>query len=199
MGFNNWAWNQRLTVEVESNGKAYSGSSVVHVLWWPNFFSGDGASWLSEIDREALVVDLGQDGKAVALLRYEGQSEYTANLATRVIFNTDERVWGSDAFRKVLDTTQPLLVPPKLYPVVILFRDVEGRSTVERVTELVSGHGVKITRVTLEITKDPISRVPIESLLPCITSGRRCVERRPNLPNSDPMADITNGSFLERL
>lgn len=33
MGFNNWRWHQKMTVEVEVNGKVITGSAVTSIHW----------------------------------------------------------------------------------------------------------------------------------------------------------------------
>lgn len=103
MGFNNWRWHQKMTVEVEVNGKVITGSAVTSIHWWPNFFSGGrglgfGASWHSKVKGEAVMVDLGEGKYLFALLSYTRNPEYIENLATRSLYDTTKRVWGKRRF-----------------------------------------------------------------------------------------------------
>lgn len=76
-----------MTVVVEVDGKTFQGNSVSSVLWRENdrFSAMHGPAWLSVVKGEAVVIELPNKKYLFALLSYAGTTEYTANLATRVI------------------------------------------------------------------------------------------------------------------
>ncbi len=201
MGFNNWRWHQKMTVEVEVNGKIITGPAVTSIHWWPNFFSGGwgGASWHSKVKGEAVKVDLGEGKYLFALLSYTRNHEYTANLATRSLYDTTKRVWIKEAFNSVLTRQKPIVVPRKVYPLLVTFEDVKDPKTVKKVDpdNLAAsfGEGYRLKAITLDITDESVSKGKIDNILACLVSGKACVSLNRNLPYSDPMANILNGAF----
>ncbi|WP_206075913.1 hypothetical protein [Mesorhizobium sp. Z1-4] len=172
LGFNNWRWHQKMTVEVEVDGRLVLASAVSSVHWWPNFFGTGGwggPDWLSEVEGEAVVVDLGERGMLFALLSDANRQEYTENLPSRVLADTTERVWGKEAFSEVVVTRRILQVPPKLYPLLVTFDDINDPTTVKRVDpdNLAAsfGLGVSLKRITLTITDEPVTEGEVEKLL----------------------------------
>lgn len=169
-----YSWHQKMTIEVKKDGQVYTGSSVTSVFWNRNIIDvvfRQGAAWLSEVKGEAVVVELPDERYLFALLNYSGNTEYTANLATRVLFNSKQRIWGEDKFRDVLvaKAGPPLPIPPGNYPLLVTFRDINDPSSVERVDPAnlaaTFGLGVELNRITLEITDKPVTRGRVERVL----------------------------------
>ena len=171
MGFNNWDWHQRLTVEVDAGGKTVSGSSVTSILWWPNFFSGGwgGAPWHSKVEGEAVVVDLGEGRYLFALLSYSGNAEYIENLATRSLYDTTKRAWGRQEFRRVVNSKEPIIVPEKVYPLLVTFTDINDPKTVKKVDPrnlaVSFGPDYRLKSMTLEITNEEVTEGRVEQVL----------------------------------
>ena len=173
LGFNNWRWHQKMTVEVEVDGKTYTGSSVTSIHWWPNFFSGSwgGADWHSKVQGEAVVIELPNKKYLFALLSYSGNTEYTANLATRVLAKEPKhRVWGKNIFQAVLDQKgkTPLAVPEDNYPLFVTFKDINDPASVEQYYPLPDDawrSKITMKKVTLEITDKPVTKGKVEKVL----------------------------------
>lgn len=169
-----YSWHQKMTIEVEKDGQVYTGSSVSSVFWNRNIISvvlGQGAAWLPEIKGEAVVVELPENKYLFALLNYSGNTEFTANLATRILFSSKQRVWGNDKFQAVLvaKTGAPLTVPLDNYPLLVTFTDIDDPASVEKVNpsnlEATFGPGVELKSLTLEITDEPVTRGRVEKVL----------------------------------
>ena len=176
MGFNNWRWNQKMTVIVEVDGKTFTGSSVTNVHWWPNFFTGGrglgyGPPWLSKVQGEAVVIELPKNHYLFALLSSAGNTEYIANLATRVMANEPKhRVWGENAFRAVLEQKgkAPLVLSEDHYPLFVTFKDIKNPASVERYLPYRDDawqSKIKLKKITLEITDEPVTRGRVEQVL----------------------------------
>ncbi len=174
MGFNNWHWHQKMTVEVEVNGKIITGSAVTSIHWWPNFFTGGrglgfGPAWLSKVEGEAVTVDLGEGKYLIALLSYTRNHEYTENLATRSLYDTTRRVWIKEAFNSVLTRQKPIVVPRKVYPLLVTFRDVKNPKTIKEVDpdNLAAsfGKGYRLKAITLNITDEPVITGNVKKVL----------------------------------
>lgn len=212
MGFNNWRWHQKMTIEVEVDGKIYKGSSVTSVHWWPNFFTGGrglgyGSAWLSKIEGEAVVVELPGKKYLFGLLSYAGNEHYTANLATRVMANESKRrVWGEEAFQGVLSQKgkPPLAVQVENYPLFVTFKDIADPASVQKVNPYnlaeKFGEAVRLKNVLLEITDNSKSLSKVSKLLNWLKmyrendfrlNGNKCVA----CPvKSEKLADLISGS-----
>jgi hypothetical protein len=189
-----YAWNQKLTVTVSTPQGEVSGSSVVAVSWAKNFFSGGwgGALFHLTMRGDATTVDLGGGQFLFAVLGYHGSKQCTGLIALKLL--GDEKLyWSTDSFKRAQAARGrgPITLPQQLYPVFLRFRDIKDWATVERVDpdDLAKsfGSGVRLVRVTIEITDDPVTR-GIRNVLPWL-SGKRVgylpVPMAPDLPLDD--------------
>lgn len=207
MGFNNWRWHQKMTVEVEVNGKIITGSAVTSIHWWPNFFSGGwgGPSWLSKVRGEAVTVDLGEGKYLFALLRYARNTEYIQNLATRSLQNsTKSDLREKKGLRGVVSLKEPIIVPRKAYPLLVTFENIKDPSTVKQVDpdnlSATFGKGHQLKVITLEITDEPVTKGRIETVLGWLglypgTKLGAATNRTDNIPF---YRRVSHGSFLRR-
>jgi hypothetical protein len=168
---NSHAWNQKLTVIVETPQGEVSGSAVTSISWSKNFFSGGwgGAAWHSEVKGEAVAVDLGGGRMLFALLSHSGSNDYIANLATRLVMDTTKRAWSKQAIAGVRNLPKPAPVPPKLYPRLVTFADINDPKTVAKAdpANLAAsfGPGYALKGVTLEITDEKVTEGEMEKAL----------------------------------
>jgi hypothetical protein len=200
-----YEWNQKLTVTVETPSGDVSGSAVTAISWNKNFFSGGwgGAAWHSQVKGEAVVVDLGGGRMLFALLSHSGSSDYIANLATRLVMDTTKRAWSTQAFAGVRNLPKPAQVPPKLYPLLVTFADINDPKTVTKLDPAnlaaAFGPGYALKGVTLEITDEAVTTGAVEKVLEWLGP----YPEAPVLPNIAPTdfsfeAKLRQGSFIER-
>lgn len=168
---NNQSWNQKLTVTVDTPAGEVSGSAVTAISWSKNFFSGGwgGASWHSAVKGEAVVVDLGSGKLLFALLSHSDSNDYIANLATRLVMDTTDRAWSKAAFAGVRNLGEPTPVPPKLYPLLVTFADINDPKTVTKVdpANLAAsfGPGYVLKAIMLEVTAERVREGVLEKSL----------------------------------
>lgn len=168
-----YSWHQKMTVQVEVDGKTYSGSSVSYVFWRQNdsFSAMHGPAWVSGVKGEAVVIELPENKYFFALLSYAGNTEYTANLATRVMASEPKhRVWGENAFRAVLKQKgmAPLVLSEDHYPLFVTFKDINDPATVVEFFPYAReawSPNIILKDITLEITNEPVTRGRVEQVL----------------------------------
>lgn len=167
-----YAWNQKLSVTVSTPRGEVSGSSVVAISWAKNFFRGEGALFQPGMQGEATTVDLGGGQFLFALLGYfdSEETQQTGFIALKLL--GDEKLyWSTDSFKRVQAARGrgPIVLPQKLYPHFLRFRDIKDPTTAELVDpdNLAKsfGPGVRLVRVTIEITDEAVTR-GIENVLP---------------------------------
>lgn len=172
INYPSYSWHQKLTVEVETPDGIISGSSVTRVEWTSsliNDFWAEASKWKSKVQGEAVVVDLGNDRYLFALMGYSGDESYTQNLATSSLYDTTDRRWGKEAFRRVIKLKEPIAIPQKLYPILATFADINDSASVKHVEPPkmanVFGEGYKLKNITLELTDEPVTRGRVEGVL----------------------------------
>lgn len=181
-----YSWHQKLTVEVKTPEGVKTGSAVTAIEWTKNFFSGGwgGASWHSKVRGEAVVVDLGAGKYLFALLRSSNDTEYIEHLATRSLYNETKRVWGKEPFRRVGNTNEPIVVPRKVYPLLVTFSDINAPMSVKKVApdDLAAtfGAGYSLKSITLEITDEPVTKGKVETVLGWINNLKKYRTNRDN-------------------
>lgn len=155
-----WKYRYRLTAEISRNGETYTASSVIEVVRTQAY-----AAILGEARGEAVAVDIPRAGCLFLLLRGEpGDAAWTYAMPHHAF----ESQLGSVAMvdPALLDKLEQLQgvkveLAPKLYPLMVRFRDTNDPTTVELVdpSDLARsfGLGVKLKRVTVEITDDPVT------------------------------------------
>ena len=171
------AWYQKLTVTVTTPRGDVSGASVVGVSWSKNFFSGGwgGALFHLALRGEATTIDLGGGQFLFAILGYQHSQEPTdTGLIAPKLLGDERFYWSPDAFQRVQAARGrgPVVLPNRLYPRFLRFRDINDPKTAELVdpADLAKsfGPGFRLARVTIEITDDAVTR-GIRNTLPWIS------------------------------
>jgi hypothetical protein len=175
-----YAWNQKLTVTVSTPRGEVSGSSVVSVSWTRNFFP-EGAPFHLTMRGDATTVDLGGGQFLFALLGYFRSEETHCTglvplklLRQKLPLQSNDDYWAPDTFKRVQAASGrgPITLPQQLYPHFLHFRDIKDPTTVELVDpdnlEKSFGPGVRLVRVTIEITDEPVTR-GIRKILPWLS------------------------------
>lgn len=156
-----------LTVEVETPEGLRTGSSVIEVRsyrsvpWQP----GGGSS---KARGEAVAVDLGKRGILFALLSSRAHDQWVyASAVAPVSLDPGSTGTGAtfenwpDRLRALKSVRGRANVPVSHYPMLVRFRDIRDSRTVEEVqpNDLSGafGAGVRLVRISAEITSEPTS------------------------------------------
>lgn len=166
-------WHQKMTVEVEKDGKIYSGSSVTSVFWNKNIMHSlhMGPAWHSEVKGEAVVVELPDNKLLFALLSNKRNSGFTENLAARILDRSKHQVSIQKRFQRVLVSRAgpPLVVPLENYPLLVTFKDINDPNSLQLVDpnnmDALLGNGMKMKKIFLELTYEPVTRGQVMSWL----------------------------------
>jgi hypothetical protein len=168
-GCGSYDWHQKLTVEVETPDGVKSGSAVTEVSWWENRFFKDGGVLQSAIKGEAAVVDLGNGRYLFALLSHANDSRYMAGLAPRIVTDRDKLVWSLEAITRAKALSGRLVVPPKHFPMLVTFTDINDPKSVKKVDPAnlgaTFGMSYALKSITLEITDEPVTEGTVKSVL----------------------------------
>jgi hypothetical protein len=188
-----YAWNQKLTVIVSTPRGEVSGSSVVAISWSEAFFRGEGAVFRLTMRGDATAVDLGGGQFLFALLAYEhSQEPHSTGVIPLKLLGDEELYWSTDSFKKVQAARGrgPIVLPQKLYPRFLRFRDIKDSTTAELVdpNDLAKsfGPGVRLVRVTIEITDEAVTR-GIRNVLPWLSRNVGWFPINMNDPNMPPL------------
>lgn len=158
-------YRYRLTVEVETPEGLRTGSSVIEVRTRPSGTLHPGGI-VSRVRGEAVAVDLGARGILFALLSSEDDPDNAAGIAPSALLTErpDQRgtaeAWGNNlaALRRVAGAAP---VPESEYPMLVRFGDVRNSLTVTQVDprNLAAsfGPGVRLARITAQISDDPVT------------------------------------------
>jgi hypothetical protein len=166
----------RLTLVVNIDGQPVEGSSVIEVTRQDTkkvfgSMGGVGAS----IKGQAVVVDLGKNGKLFAILH--GREPYVAEDQTfpsYVLFSAfapllDKNADGLSQLRVLKARHPKTAISSSLIPMLVRFRNIVDPMTVEVVDpdnlQASFGPGVILKTATIEITDDPVS-TGIDKVLP---------------------------------
>ncbi len=198
LGYSTYSWHQKMTLEVEADGKLYAGSSVVKmsVTGIPEYMQLLRAARRLDLHGEAVVLALPQKRYLFALLTYN------AFLASKVF---QDKMDGSlsepgERWARIISQLRETReIAPKDYPLLVTFTDINDPKTVQKVDPdnlaATFGPGVALKRITLEITDEPVTAGKVEKVLPCLRSGKACVPLNRKLPYGDPMSNILNNAF----
>jgi hypothetical protein len=168
----NFFWNQKLTVTVETPLGERSGAAVVSegVTYGRQWLSGSAVQY--GIKGEATVVEVASRKYLFALLG-EGS---TKELAVRVWWDTLPHAENGEKFRIIEGLREKREVPPKEYPLLVSFTDFNDPKSVFEVKpdDLAAafGPGYNLQSITLEITDEPVTEGKVESVLGWIRTLR---------------------------
>jgi hypothetical protein len=166
-----YEWRQKLTVDVETPEGLKSGSAVQNVvLKLGSKTPPNGGRGRARVQGEAVVVDLGKHGFLFVLLKgatFQGDADVLAPFT----FNSLTKSPHTEiAAEKV--NAQPLGVAKHLvketYPLFVTFKDINDPASVVLVNpddmEATFSPDVKLKRIVLEITDEPVTRGQITKL-----------------------------------
>lgn len=151
----------RLTLEVESDGQINTASSVYRVTAF-EFISPSG--WQLQLDTEgdAIFMDLGEGRNLLAIIGVgDGWEGNFANLSHDV-FVRKPRGKNLAPYRQLASMTGRAELPRRLLPHLATLPDINDPKSLRFVSETnfeaVFGDRVKFRRVTIELTRDRVTR-----------------------------------------
>ena len=166
-GFENWEWNQRLVLEVETPEGVVSNGSIVEVRASrdPEWLLMEGAGGIrSDVRGEASFVEVAPGRYLFALLSGGGEAQMARNL-----FFPDRELSNAEAYQKLEDFAGSSVLARESYPRLVTFTDIADPETVRRVDpdDLAAsfGPGYRLKSMTLEITDEPVTKGAVERVL----------------------------------
>ena len=171
-----YSWHQKLTLEVETPSGIITGSSVVYVTMSTQFVAGFGSKGSSGKRGEAVVMEItpgkptgGHTGGPTSGRYLFALLKGQTHLAQKVFDVTGPGV----RFNEWAGTLSRLRgtgdVPEAHYPLLVTFTDINDPSSVKKVEpwdlESHFGAGVKLKRITLEITDEAVTSGKVEKVL----------------------------------
>ncbi|MGB3139826.1 MAG: hypothetical protein WBB16_03420 [Aestuariivirga sp.] len=166
--FGSYSWRQKLTIEVETPAGPVTGSAVTAVRFFDDNIMVDGAQIKTRFKGEAVTLDLGRDRYLFALLSHFKAPEYIAWLAPKILWERDG-VGGWDAIAKAQSLNTPLAIPPKHYPMLVTFADINDPKSVKLVDPgnlaATFGPGYSLKSIALEITEERVTDGKVENVL----------------------------------
>lgn len=167
--FPTYTYRYRIIVNVETPEGVQSASSVIEIneVFQPRI--GDSPSSQSQVRGEAVFVDLG-NGKNVVALLAGGQNGAGVDYPWGIVFKTF-KIDGNnhDMLRAMESSTERRVLSWDHYPTFVTFTDLKDPLSARVVSqgqfESVFGPGTRLRDVTIEMTKDDVTR-GIEKKLP---------------------------------
>jgi hypothetical protein len=200
----------RLTLEVETPEGTKTGSGVMEhgARWNDGITRGLGAGPGLAVDTrgEAIIVDLGARGLLLCLMTSDDTRAGSSDaLLLPEIFPFEK--WGGaidnySTYLGHLAWSKPVTdAPLKRLPMLARFRNPLDPATGERVdpTNLAAtfGAGVRLVRVTAQITNDPLTPPTIENRLPWVRTLKGSIANTLGLKRDylDTLNQMHDGSF----
>ncbi len=207
-GCERYAWNQKLTITVETPEGEVSASSVSAVSWRKQWIQTDGMGWSYDLTGEAVVVEVTPGRYLFALLKGAGTTEYMGSVAAASIAGREGRVIDGALFAEVQGRRDRaagvITVPEGQYPMLVTFGDISDPASVTLVdpADLAAsfGPGVRLKSVTLEVTDEPVTVGAVERVLGwlCdhITNYRRLSGKAGAIFDNQLSNNLGPGSFV---
>ncbi len=198
LGFKSWHWHQRLVLEVQTPSGSLAGGSVVRVdaATTPKWLPGEGAGGFGTMTTgEATFVEVAPGRYLFALLGHESERALK-------LFFPEPRPGRFERAERLETLRDKRDVPPKLYPLLVTFTDIDDPTTVRRVDpdDLAAsfGPGVALKRITLEITDEPATEGEVVEVLGWLRSGKAGIPLNKDLPYAHPMRHIPKSAFWRK-
>jgi hypothetical protein len=148
----------RLSITVDIDGKAYTGSSVIEVRWIGQPTLGEASPFVSNVRGQAAFVDLGQHGALVATL-HRGNIQEGATNADILAIRAFQVSGGFESYRIITEQVGSRELKPDNMPRLIWFPNVADPNSARQVTPedipALFGPGAQLSG-SVEITRDPI-------------------------------------------
>ncbi|WP_143271553.1 hypothetical protein [Bradyrhizobium mercantei] len=168
-----YSYRYRLTIDIETDGKLHSGSSVVEVIWYAHLMPAL-VSFSSELRGQAALVDLGPRGVVVATLVANDWGEHNTNAGWGALWLVP-RAFGVEDTIDGLPAVTRLRGKRKLglnnLPRLLWFSNPQDPHTAKTilVDEIASvlGPSARFAGASVEMTSDPLV-IDIRQKLPWV-------------------------------
>jgi hypothetical protein len=168
-----FSWNQKMTIVVQTPDGDVKASSVSSVFWGEQKRKWQGMGYDFTAKGEAVILDLGDGKYLFGLLRGAGTSEYMGSVAPASISGRKGRVISNELFREVAEkrgrASGVISVPEYQYPLLVTFEDISKPESVKRVdpADLAAsfGEGHALKSVSLEVTDEQAAEGEVEKIL----------------------------------
>jgi hypothetical protein len=196
-----YSWNQRMTVEIEADGRTYSGSSVaeVSVRYQPRLLPDIGVA-TGRVRGEAVAIPMPEGRYLFALLSGPFERGAWTMFNAGVLFSdlphdpTGGPRSSMNAVIAGLDNKTRTL-PPDLYPMFVTFDDLTDSRSVREIEpenlEAEFGPGTRIAGIRLTITDDQVDNGDVRSILPWLSEYPE--------PSLDPSGDYREATLADKL
>lgn len=173
MGFKEWEWRQKVTVEVETPTGLVSESSVMAVKCGttPKWVPGAGAGGFGcSVRGEGVPVEIAPGKVLFALLKAgPGSYSYPKTVAFHVFFPKKGMKPKEEVEKLVQGIPGVRTIPANEYPLFVTFSDITDPATVKKVdpdnlTDIF-GPGVSLRALTLEISDEAVTDGKMEQVL----------------------------------
>ena len=199
-----------MTVEAEVDGKPLSASGVIGILFAEPHCLLCNNNYVAIPKGEAVPLDLGDRGAAFVLLK-RGKDLNSApdSIVLHAFPDYFKYLKPGGMIPAVQGLSGKVNLPLTRLPMIVRFADINDPKSVEQVDpehmDKTFGPGVKITRASLEITKDPIT-TGIEKRFPLwfseLRAKRATLDGDTSLMRSVPTPlsnDLSTGNFRQGL
>ena len=148
-----YAWNQKITLVVDTPDGIKTGSAITRVEWKQNHFFKDGGNWWRKVYGEATYVDLGGGRYLFATI---GESS-TSTMAIRTLQPGYPRRWSfEDFYEEFTSLKKPLVIPEDKYPLLVTFGNINEPESVMQITSNtirdIIGENISIKTIIVEET-----------------------------------------------
>jgi len=201
--------NYKLSIDIDDNSAPRHGEGVIEVQFLSQPIRIDNTpNWSIGARGEAFAVDLGERGTMFVLLSGESGTKgrgavEAGQRALGTYFHasfgdTPPNLRGWLQINSFASKHESVEVDPSNLPMLVRFRDTNDPASVERVEpnalDASFGPGVKITRVTAQLTDEPMT-TGIEKRLPWVSKPVGSVGKGMHLPYLSFLNQINDGSF----
>jgi len=158
-----YSWNQKMTLEIEmEDGKAYSGSSIMKIIWEENRPRINDARWNPDMIWEMPFIKM-SDKEYIFVTSKNSRRD----MAT-IFLMWEEKVWrwtNISDIEKALNSSQIIKIDPDnvMFPYIVRFNDITDLSSIEYFSDSTS---IQNIHLLVEKTNEQYSSGNIDLLLP---------------------------------
>lgn len=186
-------WRYKINVTVETPEGLKTGSAVreVSVYSYPTPFPEDSGAKVRITYGEAVVVDLGSRGVLFALTTEELWGTNYSKMLPFFVFSKEQGSLMPENIRKFRALEAgPSEVASTWYPDFVTFKNIDDRKTAIRIfandLTQVFGEGVLLKSITLEMTKEPVTKGVVDKYLPWLEPWREEQKKLPIYTTVNP-------------
>jgi hypothetical protein len=212
LGWYFWAQHEttfryRLTVNVVSDGQAYSGSGVIQEQVIVNTIRLNGFAWDAKLTGDAVVVEVPGRSPIFALLSTKKNVDWADSIAFAMFRNELPDPQQPAAKRENISAMVRLRkkaeIPVERYPMLVAFRDVNDLETVYELNphdlSEALGIGSYVSGMTIEMTRDPVTEGMLEKSLRCASKIRSTLDGAVyQTPGSSLSNALSQVDFIKR-